>query len=97
MTPRDFEIFCAELFEKHGYKAFVTPATADGGKEIILRNKLCKHYKGSVGRPIAQKLVGAMSVDKVQNGIIITTGSFTKGCIYYARRWEFYCTILMIF
>lgn len=93
MGPREFEIFSAKLFELYGYKAYVTKSTGDGGKDIILQNKFgkayveCKHFiNGSVGRPIAQKLMGAMVADNVNQGIIITTGTFTQQCIQYCRK-----------
>lgn len=97
MNPRDFEFYCADLFKRLGYKSQVTKATADGGKDIILKSKTgttyveVKHYSGSVGRPIAQKLKGAMSADNVNNGIIITTGYFTNECIQYCRQVGILC------
>lgn len=93
MDPREFEIFSAKLFELYGYNAHVTKSTGDGGKDIILQNKFgkayveCKHFiNGSVGRPIAQKLMGAMVADNINQGIIITTGTFTQQCVQYCRK-----------
>jgi len=86
MEPREFEEFCADLLEAMGYKAILTPATGDGGKDIILyRNghKVyveCKHFgeNNYVGREICQKLIGACVSDGVHRGIIITTGRFSS-------------------
>lgn len=92
MNPREFELFTAKLFDQLGYVSTVTQASRDGGKDVILQNKSgtmyveCKHYQGSVGREIANKLYGVMCADKVQGGIIITTGHFTKDCIEFCRR-----------
>jgi restriction system protein len=93
MNSREFEFFCAKLFELQGYKAKVTKATGDGGKDVILwkgKTKYyveCKHYNadGKVSRPIANKLYGTMCADGVERGIIITTGRFTKECVEWCK------------
>lgn len=54
MSPRDFEVFCGCLFRMLGYKAGVTKATKDGGKDIILFKDgkyifaECKHWKDCI-------------------------------------------------
>jgi HJR/Mrr/RecB family endonuclease len=103
MSPREFEVFCSNLLELSGYKAIITCGSNDGGKDIIL-NRLgrryyveCKRFKFTlVGRPIAQKLAGALIGDglPVKNGIIITSSDFTKGCREYCdsvgiKLWDF--------
>ncbi|MCM1992268.1 restriction endonuclease [Oceanirhabdus seepicola] len=94
MTPRQYEIFCSNLFALMGYKVLITKESNDGGKDIVLRklNKVyyveCKCFTNSqVSRPIAQKLVGALVGDKLppRNGIIITTTAYSKGCIEYSK------------
>lgn len=93
MDSRNFEIFCAKLFELQGYKSNITPSTRDGGKDVVLTKSYekiyveCKHYKINkpVSRDAAMKLVGSMRWGNVQRGIIITTGSFTKDCISYCE------------
>ena len=35
MSPRDFEFFVADIFEKLGFSVKITQATRDGGKDII--------------------------------------------------------------
>lgn len=85
MSPRDFELFVAELFKCQGYNAIVTKANADYGRDVILKNKNetifveCKHYKNElIGREICQKLLGSMDMFGVKKGIIITTSHFHK-------------------
>lgn len=82
LSPSDFEEYVAGLFRLYGYKADVTPATNDGGKDIILKydNRRyyveCKHFTdGAVGREIIQKLVGAGVVDGNVDGYIVATSS----------------------
>ena len=36
MTPRDFEFFVANIFEKLGFSVKITQATKDGGKYITI-------------------------------------------------------------
>lgn len=92
MTPREFEEFTGELFNQLGFVATVTQATRDNGKDVVLESRNgkiyieCKHYQGSVGREIANKLYGVMCADSVQGGIIITTGHFTGDCIEFCKR-----------
>ena len=82
LSPSDFEVYIADLFRLYGYEAEVTPATNDGGKDIILKydNRKyyveCKHFTdGAVGREIIQKLVGAGVVDGDVYGYIVATSS----------------------
>lgn len=94
MDPRQFEYFCTDLFKQLGYEAYTTQATADGGKDIVLKKKRkvtyveCKHFSefSTVGRPIANKLFGVMKADKADEGIIITTGQFTKDCLEFCKK-----------
>lgn len=88
MSPREFEIFVAEVYRKYGYGVQVTQASNDGGKDIVLNDYEederiyveCKHFSENnyVGREICQKLLGAMAMDGIDRGIIVTTGKFHK-------------------
>lgn len=89
-TPRDFEKFMAQLYNKLGYRAELTKATRDGGKDIILRKPdilgdmiyyvECKHHneKNKVGIDIIRQFTGVIETDKVNGGIIATTSFFSK-------------------
>ncbi len=89
-TPREFEKFMAQLYNKLGYKTELTKATRDGGKDIILRKPdilgdmvfyvECKQYneKNKVGLDIIQRFTGVIEMDKVNGGIIATTSFFSK-------------------
>jgi len=35
MAPDTFEVFCAALWSKQGYKTYLTPATGDGGVDVV--------------------------------------------------------------
>lgn len=93
LSPREFEVFVAELYKCLGYTVEITAETCDGGKDVILYDDdgnvtyvECKHYSESnfVGREICQKLLGAVAIDGADNGIIICTGMFNK------NAWEVY-------
>jgi len=93
LAPTQFEVFVADLYRHSGYHTEVTSQTNDHGKDVILtKNKEityveCKLYaKGNnIGRPDLQKLHGAMSKDKVERGIFVTTSNFAKTAVVYAR------------
>lgn len=89
-TPREFEEFMAQLYNKLGYEAELTKATKDGGKDIILRKPdilgdmvyyvECKRYnkKNSVSIDIIREFTGVIEIDKVNGGIIATTSFFSR-------------------
>ncbi|WP_160360589.1 restriction endonuclease [Clostridium chromiireducens] len=81
LSPRQFEYFCAELFRELGHKVYLMPDGPDGGKDVILDDKIyveCKRYNTDIiGRPICQKLLGAVEADDMKKGIIFTNGKLT--------------------
>lgn len=90
MDWREFELFIAKILREHDYVARVTPATSDGGKDIIARSGKvmfyieCKHWKKkSVGREELQKLVGAAASSNIREIIFITSSNFTDTGISY--------------
>ena len=93
MSPREFEIFCGNLFKSAGYTVKVTEATCDGGKDVIAINEEdtiyieCKHYKEGnlVGREILQKLVGASIGGGATKAILITTSGYNDNAYTYAK------------
>lgn len=85
LTPREFELLIASLYEHLGYEVQVTPATRDGGKDIIARIKRedgdevvyveCKLYKTTeLDVTIIRALFGVISYDHVNRGVIFCTG-----------------------
>lgn len=95
LSPREFEEFMAQLYNKLGYNVELTQTTRDGGKDIILRkpdvlgNMIyyveCKRYKekNKVGLDVVQRLTGIVETDKVNGGIIATTSYLSPS----AERW----------
>lgn len=89
LTDRDFEIVMAEIYHRLGYKVELTGKTRDGGKDIIIRKPEilgdfiyyveCKKYaaKRHIGVGVVRNLVGTVSTDRVNGGILATTSYFT--------------------
>ena len=89
----EFEKLITELFRLHGYNVVNMPYTGDAGRDIIIEKEdirtlvECKHQKSAIGRPVVQKLHSAIVVDmKANQGILVTTGSFSKQAIEYIGK-----------
>ncbi|MGV8979911.1 restriction endonuclease [Clostridium sp.] len=89
LTPREFELLIEILYEHIGYKTILTPATRDGGKDIIAEIDRedgketvyveCKRYKTS---KLTREKVGyfchACLRDNVNRGVLFCTGEVNK-------------------
>ncbi len=94
-----FEELIAKIMKKRGYVNIVnTQKSQDFGKDIIMDdskgNRIvveCKHQH-FIGRPIVQKLQGAMNHELAQDssktikGIIVTSGNFSKEAKDYVKQ-----------
>ncbi len=102
MDGYDFEDLVSRIMKKKGYKDVkVTKKSGDEGKDIIMKQPEggivvveCKKYKGSVGRPVIQKLQGAMEHERKRHsgddlfGIVVTSGSFSNQAIEYSKEFK---------
>jgi len=100
LSPYDFEMAVARLYEALGYAVTVTSATNDGGRDLVLESEdgtvilvECKQYAPDrkVGRPQLQKLHSAMVTEtgrggRVGGGIVATTGGFSDPAVSFARE-----------
>ena len=93
MSWSDFEYYVAETFRRQGYSVERTGDPAgDGGVDVILRKDgmitlaQCKHWKAwKVGvRPI-RELLGVVTSHGAQNGVLVTSGRFTREAVDFAR------------
>jgi restriction system protein len=96
-----FEDLVAKIMKKQGYRNIqVTNRSGDFGKDIIMEDSLeniviieCKHQK-NVGRPVIQKLQGAMQHEEKMKpnrniyGIVVTSGSFSREAIKYGEDFQ---------
>ncbi|WP_374942680.1 restriction endonuclease [Sphingomonas sp.] len=96
MDPTGFERLCQRLLRESGFvKVEVTGKSGDGGIDGVgvLRMNLisfqvlfqCKRYAGSVSSPTVRDFRGAMQ-GRADEGLIITTGSFTADARREATR-----------
>lgn len=107
LTGDDFEIVMAEIYNKLGYKVERTQSTKDGGKDIIIRKPEilgdfiyyveCKKYaaKRHIGTGIIKNLIGTISTDRVNGGILATTSYFTRDAKKYISENNYSCQIQM--
>lgn len=102
LTPRQFEELVAELFAREGFEVELTPASGDGGRDVIAvhHSELgthrylaeCKRYgpANKVGVEFVRSLYGVAEAERATYAVLATTSSFTKGALEFARevRWR---------
>ncbi len=93
-TPEEFEMLCAEIFKKRGYKIEMTSGGGDYGADVVARKKGvtliigAKRYEESrkVGNRWIQQLIGAMPHFGADQAVLITTSDFTRQAIEQAEK-----------
>ncbi|MBQ6158673.1 MAG: restriction endonuclease [Thermoguttaceae bacterium] len=92
LDPYKFEHLAKRLLRQHGFtSAVVTKPSHDGGIDVkgtLALNPFiqfnvavqCKRYQGTVGMKEINEFRGVLS-NNFQQGIFITTGTFTKGAV----------------
>jgi restriction system protein len=98
LDPEEFEFFCRRFLERYGFEdMIVTKRGRDGGIDVFGTLEVgisslhvaaqCKRYKKSnkISRPDIDQFRGAIQ-GEYQQGIFITTSSFTKEAKEYAFR-----------
>lgn len=88
LSPIEFEILTAELFEKMGFEVELTKSNADDGIDVFAKqadagNKQlsliqCKRYTERVGVTYVRELIGTVSDRKATKGILVCSSTFTK-------------------
>jgi hypothetical protein len=98
VTPREFEQIVESVFNDAGFETVLTPATRDGGKDIIATKYVmgkpvvfyieCKRYgRGQkVGVAVVQRLYGVQTDDKINKAVLVTTSRFTSGARRFAEK-----------
>ena len=91
-----FEYFVSDLLRAMGYRTQVTPASGDGGFDIIAHRDLlgleppiikvqCKRTLSTIGAPDVQKLTGTLAPGGSELGLFVTLGSYSKDAIGLGR------------
>lgn len=97
MSPREFEFFVGEIFEKLGYSVKTTKATRDGGKDIIATKSdpipytlivECKHWgeKHKVDVSVVRSVYGVQTAMQANQSIVVTFSRFTKDARDFAEE-----------
>lgn len=106
LTPRQFEIMVAELFEERGYKVELTQQTRDGGKDLIILDHRevgnlmiyaeCKQYSPNrpVGVNVVSDLVGRMTADRATAGLVVTSSYFSPDAKTFQSKFEHQMTLI---
>ena len=99
LDPVDFEHAVGELLGREGWHLAHVGRTGDDGADLIGTDPTgrrvvvqAKRYAGSVGAPIVRDLAGAVTLHRVDLGVLVTTGSLTTAGRETARR----CGVLVI-
>lgn len=92
VNPFQFEHICAEYLKDIGYgDIMVTKQSSDQGIDIMASKGedkyvvQCKRWKGFVGSPEIQQFIGAMRNAHVENGLFITTSTFSRNAEIMAQ------------
>ena len=102
LSPRNFEKLVSEIIEDMGFTTVLTPETRDGGKDIIAEidtplSKFtcyieCKKYseKNKIGIDILERFLYNIQIkDKVNQGFIVTTSTFSNDAKMLAKQNQF--------
>lgn len=95
LTPRDFEHIVERLYFLLDYETILTPTGKDGGSDVIANRRekgrsealriQCKRYESKVGVHHVRELLGVISAEKANKGVLVTSGTFTAGAIAFAE------------
>jgi HJR/Mrr/RecB family endonuclease len=97
LPPRKFEEFIAAILEDLGWEINLTPATSDGGRDIIavvpseIGNLLClvevKRYRQDrkVGVELVRQLYGTVTHEEASYGLLVTSSSFSKEAMRFEQ------------
>ena len=95
LNPRRFEELVAELLSRRGMKTTLTPATRDGGRDILAVSETdmgrhlylveCKRYAKHrpVDVSIVRELYGVLTAERATAGLIVTTSYFTRDALTF--------------
>ena len=96
LTSREFEHVIEELYHSMEYDTELTPATRDGGHDIIATKQdigrkevisvECKLYTSPVGVEHVRNLKGVISYNGCNKGILFTSAYFSTNAISLAKQ-----------
>lgn len=84
LSDTEFERQCAQLFRCFGFQADTTPATNDGGIDVLLRKDTkrgavqCKAWQQPCGVKEVREFYGVICAEKMDFGYFISRSGFTE-------------------
>ena len=96
ISSREFEEVIESVLHQMGFETILTPATRDGGKDIIAKGYIhgipivldveCKQYRPDrkIGIGIVQRMRAVQADDHANKSVIVTTSSFSSDAREYA-------------
>lgn len=95
LTSREFEFLVAALFLEDGFNVTVTKVSRDGGYDLLAEKDRhlsaervlveCKCQRARVGVQVARALTGVVDAANATRGVLVTTATFTRPTVQYAR------------
>jgi HJR/Mrr/RecB family endonuclease len=97
LSPREFEELIAELLASEQFNVRLTPASKDGGADIIAWSHTsagkqlllveCRQYFEplKIGVETVRALYGVVESERATKGIVVTTSTFTRGARQFER------------
>ncbi len=94
LSPRELECLAGALYEAMGYMATLTPPQRDGGRDVVAVRESpgqrevvlieCKSHSSPIGVEIIRSLLGVVSTERANKGVLVTCGRFTRGAVTLA-------------
>jgi restriction system protein len=88
LSPRELEQIVAALYARRGYTTTLTPPQRDGGRDVVAVRSdpgeaarvlvECKMYTRPVGVEIVRSLLGVVSDEHANKGVVVTVSRFTR-------------------
>ncbi len=93
-SSEEFEILCAEIYKRRGYKVELTQKGGDYGIDAVAKKRgsvvaigaKCYAPDRPVGNRWVQQLLGAMYKCGADSAVLITTSGFTKSAVEQAKN-----------
>lgn len=96
ISPRNFEHLVERLYSDMGYETYLTPYQKDGGRDVIATRFTlgrverlfveCKRSSSPIEVEQVRALLGVVSAEKVNKGVLTTTSRFTGPAIQFAEE-----------
>lgn len=83
LSPKEFEVFCAETLNRQGWTARATGQAGDQGADVLAEKSgrrvviQCKKYTCSVGNGAVQEAHAAKAHYAAQIAVVVTNSTFT--------------------